>query len=581
VNTRSDIDRQAEKEVSGAFLGAYANNPFTNKKIPIWIGEYVLMDYGTGAIMAVPSDDERDKKFAQKFGLEIIDVVDKSMYPEATLSDKLGKMINSDFLNGMTVKKAIKAMNYEVEKRGIGKKIINYKLRDANYSRQRYWGEPFPVEYDADGVVHPMEVSKLPLELPNQDDFKPASGGKSPLARNEDWVNEVPNFTRETDTMPGFAGSSWYFLRYMDANNDDAFASKEAIDYWQEVDLYVGGTEHAVGHLMYSRFWHKFLFDKGLVPTNEPFRKLAKANGKDKYTSIPVHVDFVQNYGDQGSYLNLESINKFIEWRPEFNDAIFECGNGVYHKGVFTSSGEEIDAHLITKSEVGKMSKRYFNVVNPDDVVARYGSDCFRMYEMFLGPIEQSKPWDTKGIDGVSKFLRKFWSLFNDRNAGFAVTDAEPTKDELKVLHTAIKKVTEDIERFSFNTCVAAFMIATNDLIKLKSNNRRVLTDLVKLIAPFAPHMAEELWMQLGHEASVHASDYPVFDEKHLIEAEVEYPISINGKTRGKATFPSTASKDELEKLAMDLEVVKKWTDGKTVRKVIVVPKRMINVVVG
>ncbi|MFT4664398.1 MAG: leucyl-tRNA synthetase [Polaribacter sp.] len=612
VNTRSDIDRQAEKKVTGTFLGAYANNPFTNKKIPIWIGEYVLVDYGTGAIMAVPSDDDRDKAFATKFGLEIIDVVDKSMYPEASLSDKLGKMINSDFLNGMEVKKAIKSMNYEIEKRGIGKKIINYKLRDANYSRQRYWGEPFPVQYDKEGIVHSMEVSKLPLELPDQDDFKPASSGKSPLARNEDWVNEIPDFTRETDTMPGFAGSSWYFLRYMDANNDDAFAGKEAIDYWQEVDLYVGGTEHAVGHLMYSRFWHKFLFDKGLVPTNEPFRKLinqgmiqgvietmylqkekeegfakfacadiAKANGKEKYTNIPVHVDFVQNYGDQGSYLNLESIKQFIEWRPEFNDAIFECGNGLFHKGVFTPSGEEVDAHLITKSEVGKMSKRYFNVVNPDDVVARYGSDCFRMYEMFLGPVEQSKPWDTKGIDGVSKFLRKFWSLFNDRDNGFEVADGEPTKDELKVLHTAIKKVTEDIERFSFNTCVAAFMIATNDLIKLKSNNRTVLTDLVKLIAPFAPHMAEELWMQLGHEASVHAADYPLFDEKHLVEDEVEYPISINGKTRGKATFPSTASKDELEKLAMDLEVVKKWTEGKTVRKIIVVPKRMINVVVG
>ncbi|MFK7810279.1 MAG: class I tRNA ligase family protein, partial [Saprospiraceae bacterium] len=463
-----------------------------------------------------------------------------------------------------------------------------------------------------EGIAHPVKEEDLPLELPNLDDFKPASGGKSPLARNEDWVNEIPGFTRETDTMPGFAGSSWYYLRYMDANNDEGFAGEKAINYWKEVDLYVGGTEHAVGHLMYARFWHKFLYDKGLVPTNEPFRKLinqgmiqgvietmylqkekedgvsrfvcagiAKSEGLENFASIPVHVDFVQNYGDSNSYLNVESIKQFIDWRPEFKDAIFVCGNGAFQNGVFTPKEDATDTHLLTKSEVGKMSKRYFNVVNPDDVVERYGSDCFRMYEMFLGPVEQSKPWDTKGIDGVSKFLRKFWGLFHDREEGFSVSDGEPSKDELKVLHTAIKKVTEDIERFSFNTCVAAFMIATNDLIKLKSNNRQILRELAKLIAPFAPHMAEELWMKLGNEPSVHSAAYPVFDEKHLVEDEVEYPISINGKTRSKATFPATASKEELEKLAMDVEGIQKWIEGKTIRKIIVVPKRMINIVVG
>ncbi|HHS95613.1 MAG TPA: leucine--tRNA ligase, partial [Phaeodactylibacter sp.] len=496
TNSRSERERMAEvKEVTGVFIGAYAKNPFTNKNIPIWIGEYVLMDYGTGAIMAVPSDDERDMAFAKKFGLEIIDVVDKSKYPEASLSDKVGILINSDFLNGMEVPDAIQEMFKRIEERGIGQRRINYKLRDANYSRQRYWGEPFPILYDKDGVTHPLDENDLPLELPEIEDFKPASSGQSPLARNQVWVQEVPDFTRETDTMPGFAGSSWYFLRYMDAQNENEFAGQDALQYWKDVDLYIGGTEHAVGHLMYSRFWHKFLYDKGLVPTDEPFRKLinqgmiqgviefmymqkekeggfpkfvcasiAKNKDEQKYAHIPVHIDFVKNYGDSDSYLDLESIKRFIDWRPEFKDAIFECGNGVFHKGVFTPKGNAKEPHLITKSEVGKMSKRYFNVVNPDDVVAHYGADCFRMYEMFLGPLEQSKPWDTKGIDGVSKFLRKFWNLFFDKDGNFALSDSEPSKEELKTLHQCIKKVRQDIERFSFNTCISAFMIATNEL---------------------------------------------------------------------------------------------------------------------
>lgn len=615
VNTRSELDRMAEKEVTGAFTGAYAINPFNQERIPIWIGEYVLKDYGTGAIMAVPADDERDNRFAKKFGLPIIEVVDKSMYPGATMDDKIGKMINSDFMNGMEVKEAIEVTLQKVEEMGIGKRQINYRLRDAIYSRQRYWGEPFPVKYDAEGIAYPMEASELPLELPELEDFKPASGGKSPLARNEAWVNFEESWRRETDTMPGFAGSSWYFLRYMDANNEEAFAGQDALNYWQDVDLYVGGTEHAVGHLMYSRFWHKFLFDKGLVPTNEPFKKLInqgmiqgviefmylqkeKINGHNRFAcatiaeketdiefaKIPVHVDFIQNYGSPKSYVDVDSIKKFVDWRPEYKNAIFECGSGVYQNGIFTpNNGAAADAssHLVTVSEVGKMSKRYFNVVNPDDVVAKYGADCFRMYEMFLGPVEQSKPWDTKGIDGVSKFLRKYWSMFFSKDEQFRVSDATPTKAEYKVLHTAIKKVSDDIERFSFNTCVSAFMVAVNDLRKLKCDKKEILEALTILLAPFAPHITEDIWHRLGNEGTIHKASYPVFDEQYLKEDSITYPISINGKKRATADFPSDANKIDIEKAALALEAIQKWTDGKTVRKVIVVPKRMVNIVVS
>lgn len=615
ANSRSERERMAEvKEVTGAFIGAYAINPFTNAKVPIWIGEYVLMDYGTGAIMAVPSDDDRDHAFAEKFAIPIIEVIDKSDYPGATRHDKLGKMINSGFLDGMEVPEAISLAIQKIEERKIGKGRINYRLRDANYSRQRYWGEPFPITYDAEGVAHQLPEEQLPLELPDLKDFKPTDSGQSPLARVEDWVNLPDGRVRETDTMPGFAGSSWYFLRYMDASNEEEFASQDAINYWQDVDLYVGGTEHAVGHLMYSRVWHKFLYDKGLVPTPEPFKKLinqgmiqgviefvylvknqeengekrfvctgiAKKQGITDIARIPIHVDFVQAYGTSNSHLNIDSIKKFIDWRPEYQDAIFECGEGTYHHGVFTPKDHAKDSMLMTHSEVGKMSKRYFNVVNPDDVVDRYGSDCFRMYEMFLGPVEQSKPWNTNGIDGVSKFLRKFWSLFYDQDGKWLVEDGEPSKEEMKILHTAIKKVGEDIERFSFNTCVAGFMVATNDLKKIKCHKRGVLEQLVVLMAPFAPHMAEELWHALGNQAeggTVHLASFPELDESYLQEEAYEYPISINGKTRAKDSFPADASKETLEQLALANEKVAKWIEGKTVRKVIVVPKRMINIV--
>ncbi|NNE29475.1 MAG: leucine--tRNA ligase, partial [Saprospiraceae bacterium] len=525
VGSRSERERMAEtKEVTGEFTGAFAINPFTKEKVPIWIAEYVLMDYGTGSIMAVPSDDDRDHAFATKFGLSIIDVIDKSDYPGAGRHDKLGKMINSGMLNGMEVPDAIEKILQEIQTRDLGSRRINYKLRDANYSRQRYWGEPFPIIYDKEGVTHRLADQDLPLELPPLENFKPASGGKSPLARLDDWVNLSDGRIRETDTMPGFAGSSWYFLRYMDARNEERFVSKEAIDYWKEVDLYVGGTEHAVGHLMYSRFWHKFLHDLGLVPTVEPFKKLinqgmiqgviefiylrkdeegtnrfyctdvAKAQGVSDVTKIPLHIDFVKEYGTAGSYLDLDGIKKFIDWRPEYADAFFVCGKGTYHKGVFSEDVPEDQIGLATHSEVGKMSKSKYNVINPDDVVEQYGADCFRMYEMFLGPIEQSKPWDTKGIDGVSKFLRKLWSCYFSETGEWLVTDEESTKEELKVLHTLIKKIQDDVERFSFNTCVSGFMIAINDLKKLDSHKRAILEPLAILMAPFGPHIAEELW---------------------------------------------------------------------------------------
>lgn len=613
VNSRSEIERMAEKQVTGAFTGAYAINPLNEERIPIWIGEYVLKDYGTGAIMAVPADDERDRKFAEKFGLPIIEIIDKSMHPGATIEDKVGKMINSDFLNGMEVKDAIKAIHERIEEMGIGQTRINYKMRDANFSRQRYWGEPFPVKYDAEGVPHALTLDELPLELPETDDFKPGREGQSPLARIKDWVNMPDGYTRETDTMPAVAGSSWYFLRYMNPSNDEAFASQKAVNYWQDVDLYIGGSEHAVAHLMYARFWHKFLFDKGLVPTNEPFKKLInqgmiqgviefmylqkdKVDGHSRFicarmidspseqgkefVPIPVHIDFVKDYGSDDSYMDLESIEKFIGWRPDYENAIFECGQGIYHKGTFSPKSEVNDSHLFTHSEVGKMSKSKFNVINPDEVIAQYGTDCFRMYEMFLGPIQHAKPWDTKGIDGVYRFLRKFWTIFFDKNENFKVSDAAPTKAELKVLHTAIKKVTEDIERFSFNTAVSAFMVATNDLRKLNCNKRAILEPMVQLIAPFAPFIADELWEMLGHEGTVHATTYPVHNEDYLKEDSITYPISINGKKRATADFPADASKADLEKAALELDVVKKWVNGKTIRRIIVVPRRMVNIVV-
>lgn len=604
VKNKSERERLSEvKEMTGAFTGSYAINPFNNKEIPIWIGDYVLKDYGTGAIMAVPSDDDRDQTFAKKYNLEIIDVVDKSDYPGSTLHDKEGKIINSDFLNGMEVPDAIILMFKKIEDLNIGKKRVNFKIRDANFSRQRYWGEPIPIVYDKNGVSHPLKESELPLILPDLDDFKPTTDGQSPLAKATAWVDNG-EFTRETDTMPGFAGSSWYFLRYMDAKNEDEFASQEALKYWDAVDFYIGGAEHAVGHLMYSRFWHKFLFDKALVPSNEPFKKLVNQGmiqgivesiylkksedrisrfhsetkvdkaALDNFALIPLHIDYVTEYGSPKSHLNKEGISSFLEWRSDFNNAEFHLD-----EGIFTLDTLPATAKLYTKSEVGKMSKRYFNVVNPDDVVARYGADCFRMYEMFLGPIEQSKPWDTKGIEGVAKFLKKLWQLVHNDN-GFQISDDLPSKEEQKILHTCIKKINSDIENLSLNTSISAFMMCVNDLKKLECNKRNIIEELTKLIAPFAPFISEELWEKLGHTSSVHHSAYPVHDESHLLSEEVIYPICINGKKRGELNFATNASQEELQNIAKENEQVKKWLEGKEIKKVVVVPGRMINFVI-
>ncbi|GAB4242117.1 MAG: leucine--tRNA ligase [Saprospiraceae bacterium] len=612
VNTRSERDRMSEtKEVSGAFTGAYAINPFNGAKIPVWIAEYVLMDYGTGAIMAVPADDERDHRFAEKFNLPIVQIIDKSMHPGATIEDKVGVMINSDFLDGMEVLDAIEAILKKIEEMGIGKRQVNYKLRDAIFSRQRYWGEPFPIVYDEEGVAHALPEEELPLELPPLNDFKPSKGAVSPLARAKDWVNLPNGWTRETDTMPGFAGSSWYFLRYMDPKNDKEFASQEALNYWRDVDVYIGGTEHAVGHLMYSRFWHKFLYDLGLVPTKEPYKKLVnqgmiqgvienlfmlkeKVNGRSKFVcaklasrfdegelvKIPVLIDYVSEYGSDGSYLSLEGIKKFIAWRPEYADAIFESESGVVSAGKL-EKGSEADFRIYTFSEVGKMSKSKYNVINPDDVVEQYGADCFRMYEMFLGPLDQDKPWNTNGIDGVFKFLRRFWTMFFDDAGNFVVSDEEPNKKELRILHSCIKKVSEDLERLSFNTCVSAFMICVNDLKAENCNKRAVLEPMVRLLAPFAPHIAEDLWHRLGNESTVCEAPFPEFNEANLVEDTVKYPVSINGKKRDLVELPAGLSQEELQKIVPELEAVKKWSEGKTIRKIIAIPGRIINVVVG
>ena len=486
---------------------------------------------------------------------------------------------------------------------GIGKRRVNFKLRDANFSRQRYWGEPFPIVYDADGVAHALPESELPLTLPDLEDFKPTADGQSPLAKATDWV-KYGAFTRETDTMPGFAGSSWYFLRYMDATNESDFASPEALAYWQDVDFYIGGAEHAVGHLMYSRFWHKFLYDKGLVPGKEPFKKLvnqgmiqgvvesiylykshdgshqffteelAKEHSDKEFALLPVHVDFVTEYGSPRSHLNKAGIAQFLEWRPDYKGSVFHLS-----EGVFTLETLPDNARLTTKSEVGKMSKRYFNVVNPDDMVDKYGADCFRMYEMFLGPIEQSKPWDTKGIEGVSKFIKKLWQLMH-KGEVFLVSDEKPTKEELKVLHTAIKKVSGDIEILSLNTSVPAFMVCVNELKRLECNKREIMEGLVALIAPFAPFIAEELWSKLGKTTSVHHSAFPVCDESYLVEDNVVYPICINGKRKGELTFPNGADAATLEKMAMENDFVQKLLEGQAPKKVVVVPGRMINFVI-
>jgi len=622
VKSRSERDRMAEvKEVTGAFTGTYAINPFDGKKIPVWISEYVLKDYGTGAIMAVPADDERDLRFAEKFNLPVVPVIDKRNYPGAGLEDKVGKMINSGFLDGMEVPDAIELAIQKIEEIGIGSRKTNYKLRDAIYSRQRYWGEPFPVKYDKEGVTFPLSIEELPLELPQLEDFKPASGNQSPLSRATEWVNTSDGMKRETDTMPGFAGSSWYFLRYMDPDNNAEFASQEALNYWQDVDLYIGGTEHAVGHLMYSRFWHKFLYDKGLVPTLEPFKKLINQGmiggtmlfaqkaiiriKNEKTTEIWISssvqegATFPFSNGEEGKVISVDkkliplALGKEVagQWRL-YKDSLenaesIDPAGWAYVKG-FMDKGSHIFWDQDEKGqfiglyhEIGKMSKSKYNVINPDDVVEDYGADCFRMYEMFLGPVEQAKPWDTKGIDGVSKFLKRFWSLYFNDKGEFYWADDTPSKEDLKTLHATIKKVTEDIDRFSFNTCISAFMMAVNDFKRTGVRSKIILEPMIRLLSPFAPHISEELWALSGQKNSIHLASYPTFSPEYLVEDSFTYPVSINGKKRGTIDFPATSTKEEIEKQVMEIEVVKKWTEGQSVSKIIVVPGRMINVVLN
>ena len=573
---RSERERIADtKRVSGVKTGSYAINPFTGREIPIYISDYVLAGYGTGAIMAVPAHDSRDYAFARHFGLEIIPVVEGGNLEVESYDAKEGKLINSDLINGMDVKEAIEFMFKEVERRGLGKRLVNYRLRDAIFSRQRYWGEPFPIYYK-DDVAYPVAEDKLPLCLPAIKDFGPTAEGEPPLARVEGWCNEEGH-PYELSTMPGFAGSSAYYLRYMDPHNGEGLVSKEANEYWRNVDLYVGGIEHATGHLMYSRFWNMFLYDLGYVCESEPFKKLVNQGmiqgrsnfvyrvvGTNKFVSLglkkeyetqEIHVDvnIVKN-----DILDLEA---FRAWRPEFADAEFILEDGKY----------------ICGWAIEKMSKSMFNVVNPDYIVDAYGADTLRMYEMFLGPLEQSKPWDTNGIDGVHKFLRRFWAKFYNRDGKFLVNDEKATAAELKSLHKTIKKISEDIENFSFNTSVAAFMICLNELGDC--SKREILEPLTALIAPFAPHIAEELWHAMGHTTTVCDARFPEFNAEYLIENSFEYPVMINGKLRFKQEYALDLEQNAIAEHIVTTEGAQKWLEGKAPKKIIVVKGKIINIV--
>ena len=573
VKKKTERERIAGKAVTGVFSGSYGINPLTGEKVPVWIAEYVLAGYGTGAIMAVPAHDSRDYAFAKKFNLPIIPLIEGADVSEQSLDAKEGIMCNSGFLNGLTVKEAIPAAIDYVEKQGIGHRKINYRIRDAIFSRQRYWGEPFPIYYK-DGIATPLPLEALPLTLPEIDQYKPTEDGQPPLARAKDWTYN--GYPLETSTMPGFAGSSAYYLRYMDPQNAEGLVSKDANAYWRNVDLYVGGTEHATGHLIYSRFWNKFLYDLGYVCEDEPFCKLinqgmiqgrsnfvylipgtnkfVSAGLKDQYETIPVHVDVNIVYNDK---LDIEA---FRAWRPDYKDAEFVLENGEY----------------ICGWAIEKMSKSMYNVVNPDKICDTYGADTLRLYEMFLGPIEQAKPWDTKGIDGVNRFLKKFWRLFWDRDT-WLVTDDEPTRDELKALHKLIGKAQEDIEHFSYNTTISAFMIALNELGSC--SKRAILEPLTIVLSPFAPHIAEELWHQLGHETSVVYAAFPEYREDLAADNLVKYPVSFNGKTRFFLEVPATDAPAAVEAAVRAHEKTPQYVGDMSIAKVIVVPGRIVNVV--
>ena len=642
VESRSEVDRMAEvKKITGAFTGAYAINPFNNREVPIWISEYVLVGYGTGAIMGVPSGDERDHKFAKHFKLPITNIIGSHYNGEEANPTKDAVLENSDFLNGMVMHKALDFVIRKLEEKGIGKRQVNYKMRDAGWSRQRYWGEPFPVTF-RDDAPYAMKDAELPLELPPSDNFKSAGNGEGPLANLTDWINFAPNQKRDSNTMPTHAGAAWYFLRYMDPHNDQVFADKKALDYWQQVDVYIGGSEHAVAHLLYARLWIKILHDLGYLKFDEPFKKLinqGKITGDSRfvyrlsysYTEVPKEnlpqIFISKNVRDRalqgdsqlfrvlrqkyekiftpppgigvfsskpqsldpfnfpsletGLHVDISIVNgleldteAFKKWKPDFANAEFiledEEGNPTTNPQL---------GKYICGSAVEKMSKSYFNVVNPDEIINNYGADTLRMYEMFLGPLEQSKPWNTNGIDGVFKFLRRFWNLFHDSAGNFTVIDSEPTRDELKVFHKTIKKVAYDIDNYSFNTSVSEFMICANELSSMKCNKRSILEPLVIALSPFAPHIAEELWEKLGHKDTILNASFPQYDEQYLTESSFNYPISINGKVRAQMNFALDMPKEDIEKVVLASEIVMKWTEGKPPKKVIVVQGKIVNVV--
>jgi len=575
VQSRSERERMAEKKISGVFTGAYALNPFNQVPIPIWISEYVLAGYGTGAIMAVPCGDERDHRFATHFNIPITNIIGKHYNGEEANPTKDAILENSDFLNGRKMSDAIGIVIERIEKDGLGIRKVNFRIHDAAFSRQRYWGEPFPIRW-IDGIAVPLDESQLPLNLPKVDSYGPGPNGEGPLANIPEWTSGG----LETNTMPGYAGSSWYFLRYMDPHNDKEFCSRSASDYWNQVDLYIGGTEHAVGHLLYSRMWTKVLYDLGHIGFDEPFKKLVNqgmiqgssrfvyrvhgtnkfvSNGlKSNYETDAIHVDV--NMVD-GVELNVEAFRK---WREEFGDAEFILEEGKY----------------ITGSEVEKMSKSKYNTVNPDDLVEKYGADTFRMYEMFLGPIEMSKPWDTKGIEGVHRFIKKLWRLFYDETKGKVWTDEKPARDELKILHKAIKKIQDDNERFSFNTGVSAFMITVNELNDIKCHKKEILAPLLVLLQPYAPHVTEELWHSLGNESSIIEEPFPELKQEYLVESTFTYPVSVNGKKRTEINIDLNITEDDLKKIVLENSTIQKWIEGNSFERIIYKPRQMINVVV-
>lgn len=585
TSKKSELDRMADtKTVSGAFTGSYAKHPITGEDVQIWIADYVLASYGTGAVMAVPSGDQRDYVFAKHFNLPIIAISDSQDITEAADANKDGKYINSDFINGLTYQEAVPALIERLESLKLGKAKVNFRMRDAIFGRQRYWGEPVPV-YFKNGLPYLIKEEELPLLLPEVDKYLPTETGEPPLGRAEGWKYEG-EYEYELSTMPGWAGSSWYWFRYMDPQNQEAFASKQAVDYWKAVDLYIGGSEHATGHLLYSRFWNKFLKDLGFHNEEEPFKKLInqgmiqgrsnfvyrlldeEGRGtntfvslglKDQYNCVPLHVNVNIVHND------LLDLGKFKTFRPDFANAEFILENGKY----------------ICGTEVEKMSKSKYNVVNPDDIITQYGADTLRLYEMFLGPLEQAKPWNTNGIEGVYKFLKKLWRLFHNANGEFAVSDEQPTKAEYKALHKIIKKVEDDIDRFSFNTSVSAFMICVNELTDLKCNKREILQDLIICLEPYAPHITEELWSLLGNEAgTISYAKYPVFNADYLVESEFAYPVSINGKMKMNLSLALDLDQQAVEAILKENADVQKYLDGKAVKKIIFVKGKIINMVV-